>query len=170
MDSYTVTPAQSGRSEMDQALPPSPDIGAVDILQAIQVSHSTLETQIGGVQTDVSLIRQDLHNVVDRVTEAEGRISELEDTVRELRSTVSQLTASTGGLETRAEDAENYAPAITFALCDFSRGRRGPPLNLFWSVGASHGFPPRTYPLALSSKGRTDPWPSAPQWWLLPGP
>ena len=53
-----------------------------EILSAIHASRLALEGQIGGVQMEVSLVRQDLQNVVDRVTEAEGRISELEDTVK----------------------------------------------------------------------------------------
>ena len=108
MDRYTVPPSQNGLLRPDPPLPHSSDTGTVDILQAIQASWLALEMQFEGVQTDVSLIRQDLRNVVDRMTEAEGRISELEDTVQELCTTVSQLTSFTHGLEVTAEDAENH--------------------------------------------------------------
>ena len=58
---------------------------------------------------EVALVRQDLRNMVDRVTEAEGRVSELEDTVKELHSTVLRLSSKTSELEFRAEDYENCA-------------------------------------------------------------
>ena len=82
---------------------------AAQILRAIHESRVALESQIGGVQSEVSLIRQDLRNTVDRVTEAEARISELEDTVKDLADNVRQLTSSSKMLEARAEDAENRA-------------------------------------------------------------
>ena len=45
---------------------------AAKILGAIQASHTPLESQIGGVQVEIFLMRQDLWNVVYRVTETEG--------------------------------------------------------------------------------------------------
>ena len=109
MDRYTVS-AQRSSSEVPNAAQtrPQPD-RFTEILEAIQASRSALEGQIGGVQMEVALVRQDLRNAVDRVTEAEGRVSELEDTVKELRSTVSRLSSKTSELEFRAEDAENRA-------------------------------------------------------------
>ena len=68
---------------------------ATELLQAIKDSRVALEAQIGGVQTEVLLIRQDLRNTVDIVTETEGRISALEDTIKDLSKNVRQLTAST---------------------------------------------------------------------------
>ena len=99
MDRYTV-PAQRPRTP-DQSQPPEtsePD-KFKEILAAIQASRCALEGQIGGVQSEVALVRQDLRNVVDRVTEAEGRVSEVEDSVKELRTTVQRLSAKTGVLE-----------------------------------------------------------------------
>ena len=72
---------------------------AVEILKAVLDSRLALEAKIGGVQSEVSLIRQDLRNTVNRVTEAEGCISELEDTVKDLSENVQQLTSSTKTLE-----------------------------------------------------------------------
>ena len=43
---------------------------AAEILRAIHASRAALESQIGSVQVEISLIRQDLCNVVDQVTEA----------------------------------------------------------------------------------------------------
>ena len=106
MDKYTI-PVQKSRAE---ALSADSDNHQADklseILEAIQASRSALEGQIGGVQVEVALVRQDLRNAVDRVTEVEGRVSELEDTVKELQSTVLRLSSKSSELEFRAEDAE----------------------------------------------------------------
>ena len=58
------------------------------------MTHVALERPIGGVQSEVTLVRQDLRNAVDRVTEVEGRISELEDTAQDLANNMKQLTSS----------------------------------------------------------------------------
>ena len=76
MDKCTVS---GSRTRSPEKGAPSSDDGhdrVAKILSAIQASRSALESQIG-VQAEVSLVRQDLRNVVDRVTETEGRISEL---------------------------------------------------------------------------------------------
>ena len=111
MDKFTV----SGPPEQNAVLGDAVPDRFSEVLSAIQASRQSLENQIGGVQLDVSLVRQDLLNVVDRVTEAEGRISELEVTLKVLDPTVQKLTATTGALEARADVAENCA------LCWISR-------------------------------------------------
>ena len=92
-----ITPSQSSDNpELDKF---------AEILAGIQASPTALEGQIGVVQSEGSLVWQDLRNVVDRVTETEGRVSELEDTVKERSATVQRLSSTTGALEARAEDA-----------------------------------------------------------------
>ena len=93
MDQCTSLPQPGGPQGSRVPLDPVTNVGAADILKAIQDSCAALESQIGGVQVEVSLVRQDLRNVVDRVTEAEGRISELKDTVKAHHSTMRQLSA-----------------------------------------------------------------------------
>ena len=109
MDKYTI-PLQKTQSDAQQ---PTTECQGTDrfaeILGAIQASRSALEEQIWGVKSEVALVRQDLHNVIDRVTEAEGRVTELEDAVKELQATVQRLSDTTGAIEYRAEDAENWA-------------------------------------------------------------
>ena len=107
MEKYTIPSTQQNRAPAETQGDSLPEGTVAEILSAIQVS--ALEQQIGGVQSDVSLIRQDLRNVVDRVTEAEGRISELENAVKELRSTTNRLSASNKLLENCAEDAKNHS-------------------------------------------------------------
>ena len=71
--------------------PSKPD--TVTILQAIEGSRQVLATRIKEDCSDVTLLRQDLRNTVDRVTEAEGRISELENCMHTIKVEVHQLTA-----------------------------------------------------------------------------
>ena len=124
MDKYTT----SAGARKDEQKMPEEASGAdkfAEILEAIQASRSALEGQIGGIQTEVSLVRQDLRNVVDRVTETEGRVSELEETVKELKTSVSQLEAKAGALEYRAEDAENRARRSNLRFIGFPEGAEG---------------------------------------------
>ena len=74
---------------------------------------------------EVSLVRQDLRNVVDRVTETEERISSLENNVKDLQATVQSLSTKTGVLEYRAEDAESRARRNNIRLTGFPEEAEG---------------------------------------------
>ena len=125
MDRFTTTVPRRQASP-DASAEKNPDSDKLaEILAAIQTSRQALEGQIGGVQAEVSLIRQDLRNVVDRVTETEGRVSELEDTVKDLKSNLQRVTAVAGRLEFRAEDAENRARRNNLRFVGFSEGIEG---------------------------------------------
>ncbi|KAJ1129638.1 hypothetical protein NDU88_008004 [Pleurodeles waltl] len=91
-DKYT---AQSG----DGGLPQNPteafNIGA--ILQATQGLRWVLETKIGKVAVDVTLLSQDLHIVVDKVFCPEGFIFSEEEAVQKLED------------QDQAEDVEKRA-------------------------------------------------------------
>ncbi|KAJ1199509.1 hypothetical protein NDU88_003343 [Pleurodeles waltl] len=88
------------------ATPPSGDKTLV-ILQAIQDSKAALETKIGDVGIDVAYLCQDLHQSVDRVTEAEVRRSQLEDAVWGMSSEVAGLSNNAKTLQEEAENFEN---------------------------------------------------------------
>ena len=95
---------------------------AAETLKAIHESRIALERQIGGVQSEVILLRQDLRNTVDRVTEAEGHISELEDSVQNLTKTLPQVSAMAKTLEVCTEDAENRARRNNLRFVGFEEG------------------------------------------------
>ena len=61
------------------------------ILAAISELRASIEGRIGELRTDMSLIRQDLRNAVDRVTETEGRVSEIEDTQKSCQDELCQI-------------------------------------------------------------------------------
>ncbi|KAJ1170059.1 hypothetical protein NDU88_001940 [Pleurodeles waltl] len=52
------------------------------ILQYIGDLNITMEGKIGELKVDLALIRQDLQNIMHRVTEMEGCLSKMEDTVK----------------------------------------------------------------------------------------
>ena len=92
------------------------------ILNAIKESKEAVERKVEEVRVDVSLLRQDLRGVADRVTEAETRISTAEDEITKLRSQVNQLLKSSAVLEDRAEDAENRSRRNNLRLVGIPEG------------------------------------------------
>ena len=105
MDKYTK-PVMTTTTE-DEVVTSLPD--NVALLAAIHSSRETLEGKIGEVRSEVSLIRQDLRNVTDRVTVAETRISDLEDTITTLRHDTSRDQARLREIAWKVDDAENRA-------------------------------------------------------------
>ena len=75
IDKYAVQSSQGGPPDAGTGAGIMEDNMAAKILNAIHDSRVALETQIGGVQNEVSLIRQDLRNTVYRVMEVEVSIS-----------------------------------------------------------------------------------------------
>ncbi|KAJ1189157.1 hypothetical protein NDU88_005908 [Pleurodeles waltl] len=82
MDQYTTVMGGgiADRRPQDVAgSPPPTDVGV--LLKAIQDRRKEVESKVDGIQVDLSLVRQDLQRVVERVTEAETRISTTEEDV-----------------------------------------------------------------------------------------
>mgnify|MGYP002804399224 CR=1 FL=1 len=124
MEKYTIPVPKTPIGNPQQAPGTSEDKFA-EILAAIHASRNALEGQIGGLQMEVSLVRQDLRNVVDRVTETEDRISGMENNIKDLQTTVQSLSAKTGALEFRAEDAESRARRNNLRLIGFPEESEG---------------------------------------------
>ena len=96
--------------------------GTTAILNAVKESREAVERRVEEVRVDVSLLRQDLRGVADRVTEAETRISTAEDEIIKLQSQVNQLLKSSAILEDRAEDAENRSRRNNLHLVGIPEG------------------------------------------------
>ena len=95
------------------------------ILGAISDLRTSIEGKIGDLHADISLIRQDLRNTVDRVTETEGRVSEIEDSQRTCYAELTQLRKTVKQLELRAEDAEGRSRRNNIRLVGFPEGCEG---------------------------------------------
>ncbi|KAJ1153445.1 hypothetical protein NDU88_006204 [Pleurodeles waltl] len=92
------------------------------LLSAIQASRGALEERMGEVHSEVSLLRQDLRKVAERVTSAESPISEMEDTVRDIRKAVSKTKVINKDVMWRLEDAENRAQRNNLRFVGFAEG------------------------------------------------
>lgn len=77
------------------------------LLEAIQVSTTSLTGKIEEVKIDVGLLRQDLQNLRGRVREVEDRVSVLEDTTTPLPPRVMSLEKAAEAWVQRADDLEN---------------------------------------------------------------
>ena len=97
-----TTPAAQ---KIDQSKPNTDN----QILQAIGDLRSSVEGKIDELKVDLSLIRQDLRQTVERVTEAESCISDLEDTQKTHRTDIARLLRTDKQLELGAEDAEGHS-------------------------------------------------------------
>lgn len=76
---------EEGQAKDGAAMSPSDDHQSTEtakVLDAIAALQTTLTTKIDEVKIDISLLRQDLSKVKDRVTETETRISNVEDILK----------------------------------------------------------------------------------------
>lgn len=82
--------------------------GRARVLDAIAALQGTLTAKIDEVKIDISLLRQDLSKVKDRVTETETRIGTVEDIMHPMRHAaedmqrrIQQLHSHQGNMENR---------------------------------------------------------------------
>lgn len=90
--------------------PPHADSAEEDtarVLEAILDCKSTLTSKIEEVKVDVSLIRQDLQKLRERVTETETRLSRVEDEVPPLQVHAEQLQHQLNMVIAKQYDMEN---------------------------------------------------------------
>ncbi|KAJ1115110.1 hypothetical protein NDU88_003336 [Pleurodeles waltl] len=103
MDKYAqpsgavLTPGPSGHTTM------SPDNAT--LLAAITQSGDMLDSKIGAVGLDVTLLHQNLGKAVDRITEANTRVLGVENMAGILQSKIQKLETMTKELALRVEDA-----------------------------------------------------------------
>lgn len=77
------------------------------VLGAIALCQSTLTTKIEEVKIDVSLIRQDLSTLRDRVAETMTRISRAEDILHPFQHTTGEVRCQLQQISTKQDDMEN---------------------------------------------------------------
>lgn len=129
LPSLASTPELFGEDpELPPSLPPSPGAAApqgllsqtspsdedmeeeptlMDVLKTIKVNHSDLMGKVAELKLDITIMRQDMHKIRDRVSETERRISDLEDTVNPLLPAVKTHGTKIKSLEDKADDLEN---------------------------------------------------------------
>ena len=104
---------------------------------------------------EVTLVRQDLRNVVDRVTEAEGCISELEDTVKELWCCV--YHPKLVNLSSVLRIPKTTLDATIYVSWDSRKKSKDETLRPSSRSGSAHGCQWKNSRLASSWKEPTDP-------------
>lgn len=103
------TPPSGGSTSAAQEAEPELTLRQVtaQLLEAIQVSTTSLTGKIEEVKIDVGLLRQDLQNLRGRVGEVEDRVSTLEDTTAPIPLKVMELEKAAAAWVQRADDLEN---------------------------------------------------------------
>ena len=76
------------------------------ILQAIQDSKIALETKIGEVQIETTLLRADHTKLTERVSESEATLASLGPTVVTVQKQLGEVQIELQNLRARAKDAE----------------------------------------------------------------
>ena len=114
------------------------------ILLAISDLCTSIEGGIGELRTDLSLIRQDLRNTVDRVTETEGWVSEIEDSQRTCQTELTELRNTIRQLELRAEDVEGRSRCNNLRFVGLPEGFEGTDPTTFISDWLKSWLPPST--------------------------
>lgn len=77
------------------------------VLDAIATLQGTLTAKVDEVKIDISLLRQDLSKLKDRVTETETRISTAEDILHPLQLTTEDMQRQIQQLHSPLDDMEN---------------------------------------------------------------
>lgn len=82
------TQAQDGSSPSSSSAARAADKS--EILEAIAACHTSLTTRIEEVKIDISLLRQEMQQLRDRVGESEQRLGRVEDTIPPLQESSNQ--------------------------------------------------------------------------------
>lgn len=95
------------------------------VLEAISDCKSTLTCKIEEVKVDVSLIRQDLQKMRERVTETETRISQVEDSVPPLQISTERIQHQLNAVLAKQDDMENRLRRCNLRFVGLPEGAEG---------------------------------------------
>lgn len=95
------------------------------LLEAITFCRTSLASQIEEVKVDISLVRQDLHKLQDRVKETETRISNVDDAIPLLQTGVEQMKQQILQLFSKQDDMENRSRRCNLRLIGPPEGAEG---------------------------------------------
>lgn len=116
-------------AEENGADQPAPSDSAADdtarVLEAISDCKSTLTCKIEEVKVDVSLIRQDLQKLRERVTDTETRISQVEDDISPLQITTERLQHQLNMVLIKQDDMENRLRRCNLRFVGLPEGEEG---------------------------------------------
>ena len=86
---------------------PEPEPTLREVLKLMKVNHSDTMGKMEELKLDITIMRQDMHKMRDRVRETERRIGDLEDTVGPILPTIKAQGTKITSLEDKMDDLEN---------------------------------------------------------------
>lgn len=95
------------------------------VLEAISSCQASLTSKIKEVKIDISLVRQDLQRLNDRVTEAETRLSTVEDSLPPLQTASDCLQLQVSQMLLKQDDMENRLRRCNIRLIGLPKGAEG---------------------------------------------
>lgn len=109
------------------------------VLEAISDCKSSLTCKIEEVKIDVSLIRQDLQKLRERVTETETRISRVEDEMPPLQQATDHIQQQLHSILSKQDDMENRLRRCNLRFVGLPEGSDPPAflenllISTFWA-------------------------------------
>ncbi|KAJ1197076.1 hypothetical protein NDU88_000938 [Pleurodeles waltl] len=102
------------------------------ILEAIADTGIDLHASIDAIATKLGLLRDDQHELADRVMHTENEITELRPMITDLVGQVRSLTTKVQELEARAENSEGRSRLNHLSIVGFPEGTEcADPVNFF---------------------------------------
>lgn len=95
------------------------------VLEAISALQAALTTKIEEVKVDVSLVRQDLHKLKERVKTSETRLGEVEDAIPPLQTTSERMQYQINQLLAKQDDMENRLRRCNLRFIGLPEGTEG---------------------------------------------
>lgn len=95
------------------------------LLEAITFCPTSLTAQIEEVKVDISLIRQDLHKLSNRVKSAETRISDIEDTIPPLQADTGRMQLQIQQHFSKQDEMKNRLRRCNLRLIGLPEGAEG---------------------------------------------
>ncbi|KAJ1213688.1 hypothetical protein NDU88_001320 [Pleurodeles waltl] len=127
----TFTPPldSSSATRPSEVAPPTDQTTPMDkmdlILQEIRESRAAMETQLGTLAADISIIRDEHHKLADRVHTTEKTLATLEPSMDEQVSITGQLRKQVELLKDRAEDTKGCACPNNVRIIGMPEGIEG---------------------------------------------
>lgn len=94
-------------------------------MEAIQHSHASLTTHMDSIKMDLSFLKQDVHNLCHRVTNAEHCFGNLEDERRPLQASVRELHQTQESTIDKLMDLEDRLRRNNLRFLGFPEGSEG---------------------------------------------
>lgn len=118
----------------EDCVAPLPEEDTVRVLEAISLCQITPTLKIEEVKVDISLIRQDMHKLRERVMETERRVSKVEDGLPPLRITTERLQHQLNSILHKQDDMETRLQCCNFRFVGLPERAKGSELTYLLGI------------------------------------